>query len=268
MQTEKMSRFLFELERGFFDVCYEVKQAYDGRPDWDYVLRFWNPIPKDINKMYKNIVLEIEKKLEYWEIYEMKEVDHYWRYFHGLTILGITEKSHMISKSSTNVKQQIAYELWALDDGTYYTEDILRRVSWCFAEVCKKERENMSHMLEDGSRHQSGQKKRVHKSLRQNEYLITAGINLQNKEEVECYVDSFCSKLENEKMSLEEYAKYLHVLTLLGVSKCSEKVPAIDVTNPMYDIAYELWALDNSENNWKIIEQIANLGSNFIWNRK
>ncbi len=263
MKTEEMSRFLFELERGFFDVCYEVKQAYDGRPDWGYVLRFWDPIPKDINKMHKNIVKEIKKKLEYWEKNEMKEVDHYWRYFHGLTILGITEKSHMISKSSTNVKQQIAYELWKLDDGTYYTEGILRKVSWCFAEVCKNI-ENMSHMLEDGSRHQSGRKKRVHKSLIQNEDLITAGINLQNKEEVEDYVDIFCSKLENKKMSLKEYTKYLHVLTLLGVSKCSEKVPAIDTTNPRYDIAYELWALDSSEKNWKIIEQVANLGSNFI----
>ena len=62
-------------------------------------------------------------------------------------------------------------------------------------------------------------------------------------------------------MSLEEYVQHFHVLTLLGVPKYSEKVPAIDTSYAIYDIAYELWGLDTSERNWNIIEKIANLSS-------
>lgn len=252
-------RFLFDLERGSFRMCHELRKAYEGNEKTDYLMGVYYPTAKKQRKSGEKQLTQLNWKLKFWEKNERKEVDHYWRYLHGLTILGIKDKS-CISKSTTDVKQQIAYELWQLDDGEYSTESILFRVSWCFAEVCKN-RVDMSHMLENGSRHNYGRKKRVHKSLIQNEYLIKAGINLQNKEAVESYVDSFCSKLESEKMSLGEYAQHLHVLTLLGVPKYSEKVPAINTTKAMYDIAYELWGLDTSEKNWNMIEQIANLSS-------
>lgn len=259
ISSDEERRFLFDLERGSFCMCHELRKAYEGNEKKDYLMGVYYPTAEEVEKIWREVVNSIKWEIKFWEKNERKEVDHYWRYLHGLTILGIKDKS-CISKSTTDVKQQIAYELWQLDDGEYSTESILFRVSWCFAEVCKN-RVDMSRMLKNGSRHKYGRKKRVHKSLIQNEYLIKAGINLQNKEAVESYVDSFCSKLESEKMSLVEYAQHLHVLTLLGVPKYSEKVPAINTTKAMYDIAYELWGLDTSEKNWNMIEQIANLSS-------
>lgn len=252
---EEMSRFLFDLERGSTYGCYTIKEAYDSRKS-EYLMGVYYPTPEEIEQIYTYAVNEVKSKLMYWEVSDRKkEVDHYWRYFHGLTILGISEKSQVISESSTNVKQRIAYELWKLDDGEDDTEEILTNVAWCFAEAFKN-RKDMSHMLQAGWRHQYGRKKRVHKSLMENKFFIRAGINLQDKEVVEKYVDGVCSKLESERMNLEKYTQYLHALTLLGVPKKSEKVPAIDTNNAMYDIAYELWVLDTSEKNWKVIERI------------
>ena len=258
ISLEEKIRFLFDLERGSFEGCRELKNAYEGKKTNEYLMGVYYPTAEQVEKIWEEVVHSIKGQIKLCEK-RIKEVDHYWRYLHGLTVLGIKDKS-CISNSSRNVKLQIAYELWQLDDGEYFTEDILDRVSWCFAEICKN-RIDMSHMLENNSRHKNGRQKRVYKSLMQNEYLINAGINLQNKEEVESYVDSFCNKLENKKMSLEEYVQHFHVLTLLGVPKYSEKVPAINTTKAIYDIAYELWGLDTSERNWNIIEKIANLSS-------
>lgn len=260
INAEELSRFLFELERGSFWRCYNLRRAYERMETMEYLMGTWYPTAEKVEKICTEVVEAIKWKLEYWERSGIKEVDHYWRYLHGLTILGI-DKS-LISKSATNVKQQVAYELWQLDDGGgYYTENILNKVAWCFAEVAKNREDMMGWGLESGSRHKKGRKRRVHKSLIKNESLIKVGINLKDKEVVESYVNIICEKLENEMMSLREYTQYLHVLTLLGVPKYSEKVPAINTQKAMYDIAYELWGLDTSEQNWNIIEEISNLGS-------
>ena len=240
IEKREMSRFLFDLERRCTDLCYTIKLAYDGKITKEYLMGFWYPTPDEVKQIHKE--------------------DYYWNFFHGLTILGISEKEYVISKSSTNIKRQIAYELLKLDDGDYYNENILGEVAWYFADLCEKciKPSNIRGLY---WRHPFGHKKKVHKSLRQNQYLIESGINLQNGAEIESFVDSFCNKLRGG-MSLKEYTQCLHVLTCLGVAKNSKKLPEISSeTNVMYNIAYKLWAFDTSQKNWKIIEQIVCLSS-------
>ncbi len=254
VETKEMKRFIFDLERGCTDMCYTIKLAYDGKTT-EELMGVWNPTPEQIKQIHKEVVEEIKSKLEY----EEKEVDYYWMMFLGLTILGVSKKELVTSKSSTNVKKQIAYELCGLDDGDYSTENTLSGVAWCLTNENKSlEKSNICGFY---FRHPFGRKRKVHKSLIQNKYIIESGINLQNKEEVERCVDCFCSKLK-ERMSLIEYTQCLHALTLLGINKSSKKLPEIrSDTNVMYNIAYKLWAFDTSEKNWKIIEQIVCLCS-------
>lgn len=46
-----------------------------------------------------------------------------------------------------------------------------------------------------------------------------------------------------ESSSRHKKGRKRHVLTILGVPKYSEKVPAINTQKAMYDIAYELWGI-------------------------
>lgn len=64
-------------------------------------------------------------------------------------------------------------------------------------------------------------------------------------------------RLENEDtLSIEDYARYFHGLSILKVPKDTNEVPAIG-ENIQYNIAYELWKLDDgSEKNWNHIESV------------
>ena len=157
----------------------------------------------------------------------------------------------MASESSTNIKKEIAYELWKLDDGDCYTENLLNGVARCLT----------TNVNKFCFQHPFGHKGKVHKLLRRNKYLKEYGINLKNKEEVESCMDCICNKLR-ERMSLKEYTQYFHILSLLGIPKNSDKLPELSRdTNVMYNIAYKLWACDTSEENWNTIERIVYLSS-------
>lgn len=78
------------------------------------------------------------------------------------------------------------------------------------------------------------------------------------REEVIQRIINEISKPNSEKcMYADNYSRLFHALTILNVAKCDQRVPAIG-KNCMYNIAYDLWALDDgNENNWEAIRNVA-----------
>lgn len=78
------------------------------------------------------------------------------------------------------------------------------------------------------------------------------------REEVIERIINEISKPNSEKcMYADNYSRLFHALTILKVDKSDQRVPAIG-KNCMYNIAYDLWALDDeNENNWETISNIA-----------
>ena len=78
------------------------------------------------------------------------------------------------------------------------------------------------------------------------------------REEVIQRIINEISKPNSEKcMYADNYSRLFHALTILKVAKCDQRVPAIS-KNCIYNIAYDLWALeDGEENNWETISNVA-----------
>ncbi len=78
------------------------------------------------------------------------------------------------------------------------------------------------------------------------------------REEVIERIINEISKPNTEKcMYADNYSRLFHALTILNVAKCDQRVPTIG-KNCMYNIAYDLWALDDGkENNWETISNVA-----------
>lgn len=91
------------------------------------------------------------------------------------------------------------------------------------------------------------------------------GLNNLNKAEMKSLREEVIERIINEIskpngekcMYADNYSRLFHALTILKVAKCNQRVPAIS-KNCMYNIAYDLWALDDGkENNWETISNVA-----------
>ncbi len=65
------------------------------------------------------------------------EVDNYMRLFHALTLLGEPKDTKCVSATRNNMKYNMAYYLWCLDDGTEETWRCVDSVAWFAAELSK-----------------------------------------------------------------------------------------------------------------------------------
>ena len=91
------------------------------------------------------------------------------------------------------------------------------------------------------------------------------GFHKLNKAEMRALREEVIERIINESnepntekcMYADNYSRLFHALTILKVAKCDQRVPAIG-KNCMYNIAYDLWALDDGkENNWETISNVA-----------
>ena len=63
--------------------------------------------------------------------------DNYTRLFHALTLLGVEKSDERVPALGNDYMYNIAYQLWALDDGFDHTYDYVSSVSWLSSEAFK-----------------------------------------------------------------------------------------------------------------------------------
>lgn len=118
------------------------RKAYEG------VLYFDGPIPKaNVKEMYSEIVTAICEILQD----DSLMVDHYARFFHALAILKVPKNSEQVSATRENPRYNLAYYLWALDDGSKEDGNNAITVAWYVAEI-EKNNGTLSHII-TGKRH-------------------------------------------------------------------------------------------------------------------
>ena len=92
------------------------------------------------------------------------------------------------------------------------------------------------------------------------------GLHNLNKAEMRALREEVIERIINEinepntkrdGIYADNYSRLFHALTILKVDKCDQRVPAIG-KNCMYNIAYDLWALDDGkEKSWAAISNVA-----------
>lgn len=97
------------------------------------------------NQVVERIIREINKPTEK-EMY----ADNFSRLFHALTILGVNKCDSRVPAINKDYMYNIAYDLWALDDGKPSTYEFISNVAWYSAEAAKM---SDSYDLITGRRH-------------------------------------------------------------------------------------------------------------------
>lgn len=77
-------------------------------------------------------------------------------------------------------------------------------------------------------------------------------------------IEAVCQRIElqkklesGESIQVENYVRYLHVLTILGINEIA-RLPKVQADNLKYKIACNLWLLDDgSEKNWQTVQSVA-----------
>ena len=77
ISSDEERRFLFDLERGSFCMCHELRKAYEGNEKKDYLMGVYYPTAEEVEKIWREVVNSIKWEIKFWEKNERKEVDHY-----------------------------------------------------------------------------------------------------------------------------------------------------------------------------------------------
>lgn len=77
--------------------------------------------------------------------------DHYARYFHALAILNVPKNTELVPAIGKNLKYNIAYSLWVLDDGSDQVWNAIDNTMWYTAEALKND--SAEERVSTGLRH-------------------------------------------------------------------------------------------------------------------
>ena len=98
-------------------------------------------------ELIERIIQEINEPSE-----ERLFSDNYSRLFHALAIFKVAKCDPRIPAIGKNYMYNIAYNLWALDDGKSSTYDFISNVAWYAAEAIKENSVDNEELL-TGRRH-------------------------------------------------------------------------------------------------------------------
>ena len=148
IDEEVMEQFVEGLKHGFrhkFEECEDVARALEFKHA--IPAKFWQeerisygimgldvPLTKrQLRDMHTEMIDAICTALKA----ENLEVDNYARLFHALAILGLPKCSLDVPATRNNMKYNMAYYLWGLDDGTPEAWECIDNASWYAAESSK-----------------------------------------------------------------------------------------------------------------------------------
>lgn len=151
VESTKMDDFIYEVLRGSkraYEICEMLQKglSFKGRIPKSFWLDskliyggffgLYNLRKFELREIRNEIIERILKEIN--EPSESKIYsDNYSRLLHVFAIFKISKSDDRIPATGENYMYDIAYELWALDDGTYQTFDYIASVTWFVAEAAK-----------------------------------------------------------------------------------------------------------------------------------
>ena len=107
-------------------------------------------IKKDeLKELRKKVVERIIKEINHPSQKKMY-ADNYSRLFHALAILGVSKSDTRVPALGKDYMYNIAYCLWALDDGTEQTYEFIADIAWYSAEAVKNNKFRKDMLITGG----------------------------------------------------------------------------------------------------------------------
>lgn len=109
----------------------------DERKGYYGILGFEFLTKAEMKKVHSEIVERIIQELNKSHNDSGMYSDNYSRLFHALSILKVPKSDSRVPAIGKNYMYNIAYDLWALDDGKSSTYEFISSVAWYSAEAVK-----------------------------------------------------------------------------------------------------------------------------------
>lgn len=103
----------------------------------------------ELKEMHKEVVERVIYELNHPSEKKMYAI-HYVRLFHALSILGVSKNDQRVPAIGINYMYNIAYYLWALDDGTEQTYEFIADIAWYSAEAVKNNKFRKDMLITGG----------------------------------------------------------------------------------------------------------------------
>ena len=131
------------LIQGAVDFRGKLPKRYTEDEEYYYVVRdfgidFTKGSVKALREEFVNEIIKVIVELDKTDDNQELLPDHYGRLFHALAILKVPKDTKLLPGTTTNLIYNAMYMMWALDDGSLYSGDIIQRASWYMAEEIKK----------------------------------------------------------------------------------------------------------------------------------
>ena len=166
VEKRELDELIWHLLRGFpevFKICEVIQEGVsykraipksfwlDEEKGYYGILGLNTLTKKDMKKVYSEVVERIIQEINKPNEDKMYS-DNYSRLFHALTILKVPKCDPRVPAIGKNYMYNIAYDLWALDDGKSITYEFISNVAWYSAEAFKENKFGSEHLL-TGRRH-------------------------------------------------------------------------------------------------------------------
>ncbi len=164
VEKEKLNKLIWHLLRGFQEGFSDCKRIQAGLSYKRIIPKsFWDdPIDGYIGilgrtKLKKDELKELRKEVVERIIQEINHpsqkkmyADNYSRLFHALAILGVSKSDTRVPALGKDYMYNIAYCLWALDDGTEQTYEFIADIAWYSAEAVKNNKFRKDMLITGG----------------------------------------------------------------------------------------------------------------------
>lgn len=166
VEREKLNKLIWRLLRGFqegFSDCRTIREglsykiiipkSFWDNPEYGYLEIFgrFNLKKGELREIHKEVIERIIHEINHTSEKEMY-TDNYARLFHALSIFGVPKSDTRVPAIGKNYMYNIAYSLWALDDGTENTYEFISNAAWYAAEAFKSNKLTNKNLV-TGIRH-------------------------------------------------------------------------------------------------------------------
>lgn len=154
VEKRELDNLIWKLLRGFregFEVCEIIQEGVsytraipksfwrDEAKGYYGILGLYNLTKSEMRQLHNEVVERIIQEIN--EPNECKMcADNYARLFHALAILKVPKFDTRVHAIGTNYMYNIAYDLWALDDGSTRKFEFISNAAWYAAEAIKEGR--------------------------------------------------------------------------------------------------------------------------------
>lgn len=152
IDKKELDELVWSILRGFpsgFKTCSLIQEAVDyirviHKTFWTDeekggygILGMHNLTKAEMRKMREEVIARLITELENTNSEEKMYSDNFSRLFHALTLLKVPKNDARIHGTCQNFMYNIAYDLWALDDGSDKVWNMISSISWYAAEATK-----------------------------------------------------------------------------------------------------------------------------------